>query len=447
MTGIALLGVALGGGAIGPALAVESVPPASATCPAAFPAQPPALPADRPAELVRIEGLAEACRDRAGYFAYLGVLMLTQQRPQEAALALEKALLLDPELAGTQLDYAQALAELGDLASAVSLADEVSQRPDIPLALQAWLSTNLDAWRGDSWRADWSIDVLAGGESNLNSAPGIRFLTLTLPGGSVPFELAASAKPRSGGALRTILIGSAVRSLGRGLLLFAGEFTARNSPSHSDTNQSLVSANAAYVQPALGGQLGLRVVQTRLWIGNEPTYNSSGWRLLYHLPESLSFGRCGNRLGYGAESLDFPGASLQAGRYTGAEAWLSCRSEDWQIDFGLQDGNDRPSHATRPGGAQRRSDLILGVARKLGAATLSLWMQRGRATDELPYSPLLGDQARRMDRLTSRLFYEHPVVNQWSIVGYAESTSQKSNIDLFKMDNNAIYLGLRWRGL
>lgn len=441
---VILFGIPLCAFAPGPTFA--SAPPADAACPAAFPAQPPPLSDERLAEVARLAGLGDPCRDRADYFAYQGMLMLTLKRAQEAALALEKALLLDPELAGAQLDYAQALAEIGELDSAVSLAGEVSKRPDIPIALQAWLAENLDAWQGNTWRADWWIDLMGGGESNLNSAPGIRSVSLTLPSGSVPLDLAPSARSRAGGALRTNLIGSALRPLGGGLLLFGGEFATRNSPGDADTNQHLVSASAAYVHPVLGGQLGVRVVQTRFWMGGDPAYVGSGWRLLYHLPEQFSVGGCVGRVGYGAEDIDFPGESLQAGRYTGAEAWLSCRGDDWQVDLGVLDGEDRARQASRPGGDQRRTDFSIGLMRRIGSSALSLWTLHRRATDEQVYSSLLGGVPRQVDRLTIRLFYEHPMGNQWSIIGYAETTSQNSNIALFKMDNNAIYFGVRWRG-
>ncbi|SBT08366.1 exported hypothetical protein [Candidatus Accumulibacter aalborgensis] len=436
--------IALWASSAGPASAAE--PSADAPCPPSFRPQPPTDAALREAEVARLATLTEACHDRADYFAYQGMLLLTLGRLQEAALALEKAVLLDPDLAGAQLDYAQALAQLGELDSARSLAGEVAKRPDIPIALQAWLYDSLGAWQEDGWRLEWSIALLGGGESNLNSAPGIQFLTLTLPGGSVPVELAASEQRRSGGALRTALIGAAARSLGSGLVVISGEMTNRSSPSEADTNQRIVNGNAAYVHPALGGQMGVRVDQTRLWLGGEVTYHSSGWSLLFELPRQLSPVGCAITLGYGAENREFPRSTLQDGRYSGPQAWLACRHEDWQLYLGAQNGEDRASDAARLGGDQRRTDLTLGVGHRLGQDTVFVSAQRGRAVDQLPYSALLGGQARQIDRLSGRVAYEFPYTNQLSIVGYLESTSQKSNIDLFNMDNKAIYFGVRFRG-
>ncbi|MBO3709435.1 MAG: hypothetical protein J5X22_02620 [Candidatus Accumulibacter sp.] len=436
-----LRGIALWAGAVGLAAAFEP----AVTCPISFPVHPPTQPAQRQAEASRLAGLEEPCQDRADYFAYQGVLLLTLGRPQKAALALEKALLLDPDLAGTQLDYAQALAEIGQRDSAISLASDVSQHPDIPFALQAWLSEQLGVWKGDGWLLDWSVEFLGGAESNLNSAPGIQFLTLTLPGGSVPVQLADNERI-PGGAARTAWVGSAARAWGGGMVLFNGEISTRNSPGKPETNQAIVSANAAYFHPFLNGQIGLRFGQTRLWMANQPTYTSTGWGLLYQLPPPFAPAGCASNLGYSDENRDFPAAPLQAGRYSGPKAWLFCRGEVWDFNVLLQDRKDRARDSDRLGGDQRRSDITLGIARRLGPDTVSLWVQRGRDLDDLPYSSLLGGQPRRVDRLAGRLSYEHPLADQWSIVAYLENTLQKSNIALFNMENHAIYFGLKFHG-
>lgn len=438
----ALCGIALLGWATAPAAAELST---TAGCPTSFPVQPPTDPAQVRAEADRLSALGESCQDRADYFAYQGLLLLSLKRPQQAALALEKALLLNPDLAGTQLDYAQALGEMGERDSAISLVGEVARRPDIPLPLQEWLADQLGVWEGNNWLVDWSMEVLAGAESNLNSAPGIQFLTLTLPGGSVPVQLADSDRV-AGGAVRTTLLGSAARAVGSGLVLFSGEISTRNSPAASDTNQSIVSANAAYFHPLLDGQIGVRTGQTRLSIGGEPSYTSTGLGLIYQLPLQFAPTGCTTNLGYGFENRDFPRATFQAGRYAGPRAWLYCRSDLWEVNVLLQDGDERARDTDRLGGDQRRSDITLGLSRKLGANTLSLWAQRGRDTDQLGYSPLLGGQARSVDRLAARVSYEHFLADQWSLVGYLEKTLQKSNIELFRMQNEALYFGVRFRG-
>ena len=57
---------------------------------------------------------ADPCDEQAICQAQRGAQLLAQGRVEEAAVALEKALLLDPNLPGAQLDYAQALAQCGN---------------------------------------------------------------------------------------------------------------------------------------------------------------------------------------------------------------------------------------------------------------------------------------------------------------------------------------------
>ncbi|PZP49203.1 MAG: hypothetical protein DI596_15860, partial [Azospira oryzae] len=68
-----------------------------------------------------LASVASQCADHPGYLAYRGAVLNALGRPAEAALLLERALLLDPRRAGAQIDYAEALAALGERASAVAL--------------------------------------------------------------------------------------------------------------------------------------------------------------------------------------------------------------------------------------------------------------------------------------------------------------------------------------
>jgi predicted Zn-dependent protease len=73
--------------------------------------------------------LAAECGRHAGYLAYRGAVLNALGRHAEAALLLEQALLLDPARAGAQIDYAEALAALGDNLSAAAMLRDVAARP------------------------------------------------------------------------------------------------------------------------------------------------------------------------------------------------------------------------------------------------------------------------------------------------------------------------------
>ena len=57
------------------------------------------------ASLERLAQLAEACDASAFFHAHWGAVFLAQGQSEAAAVALEKALLLNPDLPGAQLDY------------------------------------------------------------------------------------------------------------------------------------------------------------------------------------------------------------------------------------------------------------------------------------------------------------------------------------------------------
>jgi predicted Zn-dependent protease len=83
---------------------------------------------------------SDPCDEKATCQAQKGAQLLAQGRVEEAAVALEKALLLDPNLPGVQLDYAQALALIGLKGSARAMLADVLQRPDIQPNLKSKLT-------------------------------------------------------------------------------------------------------------------------------------------------------------------------------------------------------------------------------------------------------------------------------------------------------------------
>lgn len=428
--------------AIGPAQA-ETEP----SCPASFPTPTPATKDELRAEADRLSSLLDVCSDRADYFAHEGVVLLMLRQPQKAADALEKALMLNPDLAGTQLDYAQALAELGELDSARRLALDVSRRPDTPFALQAWLSDRLRELGQTPWRIEWTAQWLAGKESNLNSAPTIQSLTLTLPGGDVSVALASSERRLSGNTQRMDLTAFASRSVGDGLFLLSGEASARKSAGNAESDQRVLGGNTVYLHPFLDGQVGLRLNGAQLAVGAQNAYVSRGQGLLFLLPKAFSPAGCNAGVSLDHERRRFPVSPILDGTYDGNQAWANCQYVDWQFNLGLQAGVDRPDHPERLGGDQSRLDFVVGASVRWGGGILSVSGQRGRLRDREIYSTLLGGTPRAVDRLGARVTYEYPLWKGLSAIGYYEKTSQSSNISLFDIQNNAMYVGFKYRGL
>ena len=134
----------------------------------------------------------DPCDEQAICQAQKGAQLLAQGRVEEAAVALEKALLLDPNLPGAQLDYAQALALIGLKGSARAMLADVLQRPDIQPKLKSKL-TGAQNPPSDANQpglpSEWQWSKLAqaalGHETNLNSATFTDSLTLMLSNGPV----------------------------------------------------------------------------------------------------------------------------------------------------------------------------------------------------------------------------------------------------------------------
>jgi len=442
-----LLGL-LGMLAAGPSWGQAPVPPVP-VCPSSFPVQPPTNAQARRQELQRLDGLARACNTRADYFAWVGVLWLTGGRPQQAAIALEKALLLDPDLPGAELDYAQALAELGERAPARQLVQSVLARPDIPRALHDWLTSREGDW-GDwdisAWQWRWQLQSLLGSESNLNSAPSSNSLTLTLPGGSVPLLLSESEQPHAGMASLDSVALEAARPLGQGRLSLSGEATLRLSPGDSGNKLQWLAAAAAVTQPVHGFDAGMRLGLMRLRLGGVDLYDENALKLFAERPLPWGDEACRAGAGLDDSSRNYPASPTLDGRYRGGQLGLGCQLGGASLSAIGQWGLDRAQSPLRLGGDQRRDDFLLAAGKTLGPRKLTLSAQWSRLRDVDIYSPLLGNVAREIRRRVARLQYEHSINNHMTMVGYVEKTAQSANIDLFAMENRALYLGLRWSG-
>ncbi len=416
-----------------------------AACPAAaFPVRPPTSAAERQQALDALVGLEDVCRNRSDYFAWLGSLHLTLHHPQRAASALEKALLLDPNLAGAQLDYAQALAELGENASARDLASTVLARPDIPSALHEWLTSQLGELAGETWKMTWLAQSLLGRETNLNSAPASNLLTLTLPGGSVPVVLGENQRPEAGMASLNTGAFEATRLWGPGQITLSGDATLRAPPGHTDSALQWVDGAALWTQPLLGGDAGARLAATRLWMGGFELYDENAGKLFMEQP--LVVGETACRYGFGGDysARSYPAAPILDGRYSGLELGLGCQHDQTLVMATGQWGWDRAQSPMRLGGNQERDDFSLMASHPLGPGQLTLTGQWSRLQDQAVYSTLLGGMTREILREAARLEYDHPLSVHWTLLGYLERTSQNSNISLFTLENQAIYFGLRW---
>lgn len=412
--------------------------------------------------------LAPECGVHAGYLAYRGAVLNGLGRHAQAALLLEQALLLDPQRAGAQIDYAEALAALGDNASAAALLRDVAARPDVPAPLRPQLERRLSAvdalqrmdalaamsartgaraWTTDGWQGTGTLALKLGRDSNLNSAPTREALTLTLPGGDAVLLLADRFRPRAAAAARLEAGGQWIRPLqGGAALQFYGDARLRDSPAASDTRYRQVQAGGAWSQSITGGYATVGASASQLRFGGAELYRalrlsaSRDWRV------SLPAGDCRPSLGAEGESRRYPTAAELEGRFLGLSAGLACNVGVDRLVLAARGGQDAAhAQAGRPGGDQRQIDLRLVWSRPIGGGRLGADLLWYRQQDAGGYSPLLQNGARRrLNRASLNLEYSYPIAPGWALLASLEGLAQRSNLELFDLSGRAFYIGLRW---
>lgn len=406
-----------------------------------------------------LERLTAECGSQPGYLAYRGAILNALGRPDAAAVLLEQALLLDPQRAGTQIDYAEALAALGDRASAVALLRDVLARPDVPPALRPQLErrlaaidaqrrfdalaalTNLRTWAGTGWQGGGTLTAKLGRDTNLNSAPAHDSLTLTLPGGDGVLALADRFRPRAGSATLLEGNGQMVRPADGGAALQVyGDARMRVTPAASDTNYQQLQAGAARSQPLSGGFALFSIAASQLRYGGSALFRA----LRLVASRDWQTGGCRPSLGVEGESRSFPTAGELDGRFVGVRVGLSCSLGPDRLSVALRGGQDT-AQADRPGGNQRQTDLRLLWSRPVGAGRLGADLSWYRQQDAGGYSPVLANGAsRRINRTILYLEYAYPVSATWSVLATLEALGQRSNVELFDVTGRALYFGLRW---
>ena len=405
-----------------------------------------------------LDAAASECARNAPYHAWRGAVLLAQNAPADAAETLERALLLDPDLPGAQLDYAQALIAMGDTASAVGLLRQLQNRNDLPLYLRPLLDNELTALNPQAWRHRWTLSSAFGIDSNLNNAPAASQLTLTFPQGDITLPLAQSYQPHGGAAWLNHVQWVGARAAGEHLWLATAEVRARATADNAATGYVQSDFSVAWLQaPAAPAQWIGRAAMGRVDFGGQHLLDDfrvsalRQWRL----------DTCSAGLGMEAEQRHYPSGPELDGIYTGTLLTLQCNAlpdstaapkgwsqQYWNVQ--MRTGRDHARHADRPGGRYHRTEWRAQWGAQFGAVQLAAEYGYTRQNDQQGYSPLLvSNLARRTDRHGVRLMLSYPLpVDTW---GGAEAfvaldaNAQASNIPAFASRQRALSAGLRWQ--
>ncbi len=426
-----------------------SAPPSVALltgqCPAGFPVPTPALA--QSAHLLKLAAQAEVCDTRADYFAYRGSLLLMAGRLPEAATNLEKALLLDPTLPGAQLDFAQALAQLGQKEAALQLVDQVGGRADIDPSLRQWLTSFQTTEKTDAWTWSAMMQSSMGRESNLDSATHTDTLTLYLSNGPVTVSLADTERPVAGKGTKNWVAVQGLHPLGQGEIRLAAAYQSRNTPGTNLGSSDQADAALTYAHPAGPGIAAIRLGGLQYKKENAYAYKESSAQLKYepawrikNCPWSFSWGQARQ------EHLTTP---TMSGDYQYTRLDGSCKNNVGGVTaLHLIQGQDRPHDPTRPGGTKKRTEYGLRHDQALDlwghAAQISLWGRQHNSRDQDILSPLLGGTIVQTRRTDIGLGYWWRFHKQWSIGFDHERTSQESNTELSQVNIKLFFLGIRW---
>ncbi len=444
----------------------------------------------------------DPCDEQAICQAQKGAQLLAQGRVEEAAVALEKALLLDPNLPGAQLDYAQALALIGLKGSARAMLADVLQRPDIQPKLKSKLAGAQNPPSDANQlglQSEWQWSKLAqaalGHETNLNSATFTDSLTLMLSNGPVTIGLSDAAKPIAGPAIKNLLAVQGTTRADAGLLAL-GELSVSASlsnknalqtealtgikPERNQSAEAVVKYSLPMIAGAASGQWQFSASGSQFWLGRASAYKDTGFNVKFNWDQTFEPGFnsvFGGKLNLDGQSCkvapsigqthqNFPLSSSLNGVYSFARMELLCKSQSNESQVVLGKGQDKatnnatnnamsaPQSSARPGGDKKRLDLLLrhehlvplawSPFKQIKAGQLSAWVRYAKSADAQIYSELLGDIKTTTHRTDWGLGLWVPLDNSWSAGVNLEATSQKSNNTLFNIRNSGIYAGIRW---
>lgn len=404
------------------------------------------------------EQLGAHCLRSAQYYRQYGQWLLQHHNPAAAIEALERALLLEPEHLGTQLDYSQALLAAGDTDSAQALLASLRAQPDVPphllplmdwqlLALQTPPPASAPTPGGITTRTVFSQSL--GADSNLNNATTATNVTLTFPEADLSLPVAQAFRPQDGLAATTALQWTGLIPQGQSLWLLQAEGRARHTASSAHRYMQ-GEFQATWLQnPAASAQWIARMEHARLFWSGRKLYSSQRLGLQRQWAHTLNSISCRTAAGLEVENRDYSGSRTLDGQYLGAVLTLLCQNNGNSFNLQLRAGQDNPSHASRVGGEQRQAEARAQWQFKgLGNQWLAEYSVQHQQ-DATGYSPLLlRNAARRVTRQSVRLETSRPT--QWPALGSPqwfaslELTHQASNLQAFGSNRKAVQTGLRW---
>ena len=390
--------------------------------------------------------LTSECSDNSEYFALLGSVQLSLGKVLVSRENLELALLINPENGSALIDYAETFFELGEIFTAIDLNLRLLERDDLPAGLRESIAERGMRWRSVTRNTRYRVSALAGYDNNLNSAPFSRQLALTLSGESVLLAVSPNFRPLSGEYSNLIFGGEHTRTGPGRNIRIAGETRGRFGTDH---RHNILQANAQVGISEAGerGRWALQVDTAQLNYGGNSIFTSTTLRA------SLRAGRAFNCEVFPRLAVQYQSFRIQrilGGIETSLGAGLDC-SDTFGVRgsrFGVEllGLNNKPTKTERLGGDRDGWQFNLMWQAPLGRGTLSAQYSRTELNDELGYSPIFKDGARRREALDSAyLSYSVPVETLGPGVRFIANAyfrEQRNTIALFRVEGATAEVGL-----
>ncbi len=412
-----------------------------------LPSTLPATELERRIALHELDLQRTQCSRNADWHAQRGFLLLGLGRAAEAAEYLERAILLAPDHAGARVDYADALAALGDLDSARALAEALLALPDIPPAARQHLLGRIERWQtlaptAPAWQFARELGAGLAWESNLNGGPADSSLWLTLPEGLLNVEVLPGERPQSGFVATYDLGATALRPLdGDRQLVLRAQARGRDAPG-ARNDYLLGQFDATLVRSTPASQQLLQISHNEQGFGGERLLAET--RLLAQ--RQWQRAPCAPALGSDATLRRFAASPVLDGRQLALRLGAQCSRGAWQSDAQLRLALDHPLDDARPGGRQQWRELRLGGTWQGARYGARVDLGLGHVADRDGYSPLLdAGQARTVLRHSARAELSRALDRHWELAVSMDWFRQRSSLAIFEVDNVGLYFGARYR--
>lgn len=380
------------------------------------------------------------CENNAAFLAWYGAALRQAERYPEAAVWLERALLLQPSLLGVQLDYADTLAALGEWPSARSLWSALSKTPQLPHQLQQLLEHRLsivDSALLPVRRGHWALKI--GRDDNLTSAPKQTNITITLPSGEINLPLSDNFRPNVGNLL---LLEAGVDytlppDLSGQQWHWYGEIRLKHTPTTPSAQYQQVDLGvvSSHKKTMFGGAF------TQHTANGKTLYQSlrvnHGWQWQKHT--------CPLSANLELDMRRYPSAEHLDNYFIGMGIGGVCATHEQPIKFALRLGQEFDYSKHRLGGDSWRFDSRIEKQWALPHGYVLTDIGYSFQRDSRPYSPLLAHGAVRYWHRTSvKIEYIYPITKFMAVTLSAERYDQHSNLSLFTATGHAWYAGWRY---